>query len=166
MNPRFNQTTAALRGRWAALAPRERRIASVVLGVIGVLLLWLLALGPAWQATRALPIELQRLDSQWQQMQRLAAESRSLRNAPAVPAGQSAAALRASTEALGDGAKLLVVGDRATLTVTDTAGDELQGWLQQAREGARARPVEVKLIRNPQGNFSGSVVVALPGAAQ
>lgn len=165
MNPRLDQTTAALRARWAALAPRERRAASVVLAVLAGLLLWLLAIRPAWQATRVLPVELQRLDTQWQQMQRLAAESRSLRGAPAVPAVQSAAALRASTESLGDGAKLLLVGDRATLTLVDTPGDELQDWLQQAREGARARPVEVKLIRNPQGNFAGSVVVALPGAA-
>jgi general secretion pathway protein M len=165
MNPRLQQGTAALRERWARLAPRERRTATVVLVVVGVLLLWLLALRPAWQATRTLPIELQRLDSQWQRMQRLAAEARGLRGAPAVPAGQSAAALRASTEALGAGARLLVLGDRATLTLTDTPGDELQDWLQQAREGARARPVELKLTRNPQGNFAGSVVVALPGAA-
>lgn len=162
---RFDDTTAALRSRWAALAPRERRAATLALVVLGVFLLWLLAIRPAWQATRALPTELQRLDAQWQQMQRLAAEARGLRGAPAVPAGQSAAALRASTDALGDGAKLLVVGDRATLTLTDAAGDELQRWLREAREGARARPIDVKLTRNPQGNFSGSVVVALPGAA-
>lgn len=162
---KWNESTAALRSLWARLAPRERRSVTIVLVLLAGLLLWLLALRPAWQASRTLPVELQRLDAQWQQMQRLAAESRSLRGAPAVPAGQAAAALRASTEALGDGAKLLVVGDRATLTLTGTPGDELQAWLQQAREGARARPVEVKLTRNPQGQFSGSVVVALPGAA-
>jgi general secretion pathway protein M len=165
MNPRLQQTTAALRSRWARLTARERRIATIVLVMIGALLLWLLALGPAWQATRTLPAELQRLDGQWQQMQRLAAESRALRGAPAVAAGQSVATLRTSTQGLGDGAKLLLVGDRATLTLTDTPGDELRDWLQQAREGAHARPVEVKLTRNPQGNFAGTVVVVLPGAA-
>ena len=77
----------------------------------------------------------------------------------------SAAALRASTESLGEAGKLLVVGDRATLTLTDAAGDEVQAWLQEAREGARARPVEVRLTRNAQGNFDGNLVVALPGAA-
>jgi general secretion pathway protein M len=163
---RWRTATDPLRARWAALAPRERRVAAVATAVIVILLLWLVALRPAWQATRALPAEVRRLDAQLQQMQRLAAETRGLRGAAAVAPSQSADALRASALALGDGARLVVAGDRATLTLTDVAGDELQRWLLEAREGARARPVDVTLTRNPEGNFAGSVVVALPGAAQ
>lgn len=163
---RWRAAADPLRARWAALSARDRRAASIAIAAVGLLLLWLVALRPAWQATRTLPGEVQRLDAQLQQMQRLAAEARSLRGAAAVPTAQSAAALRASSEVLGDGARLLVAGDRATLTLTDVAGDELQRWLLEAREGARARPLEVNLTRNPQGNFAGSVVVALPGAAQ
>jgi general secretion pathway protein M len=160
---RLRSATEPARRWWAALAPRERRAATLALALLAALLLWLIALRPAWQATRTLPAELQRLDAQWQQMQRQAAEARMLRQAPAVAPAQSIAALRASSESLGDGARLVIAGDRATLTLADVAGDELQRWLLEAREGARARPLEVRLTRNPQGNFAGSIVLALPG---
>ncbi|MFN7197987.1 MAG: type II secretion system protein M, partial [Hylemonella sp.] len=93
---------------------------------------------------------------------REAAESRELRDAPRINLAQASTALQATTERLGDNGKLQVIGDRATLTLTNADGDQLRRWLAEARSGARARPVEANLTRGPQGH-SGTLVVALPG---
>jgi general secretion pathway protein M len=113
---------------------------------------------------RSAPAELDALEAQWQQMQRLAGESRELRTAAPVPQAQSAAALRAATERLGAQAKLSQAGERATLNLSGVSGAQLGAWLVEARSAARARVVEAQLTRGPQG-YSGNVVVTLGGGA-
>ena len=152
-----------LRARWRALAPRERRLLSVAGTLLGLLLLWLLAVQPAWRTLREAPIEIDRLEAQLQRMQRQAAEVRELRATPPVPAAQSVEALRAATQRLGERAKLSLAGDRATVTLSGIEGEKLRDWLAEVRAGARARPVEVQLTRAGQG-FNGNVVLALGGA--
>ncbi len=153
---------APARARWRALGERERRGIVIAAWLLGLLLLWLLALAPALRTTRAAPAQLDRLDSQLQQMQRQAGETRELRALPALGNAQSAAALRAATEELGAAARLQVNADRATLTLlTGIDGEQLRDWLAEARSAARARPLEANLTRGPQG-YTGSIVVALP----
>lgn len=155
---------AQLRARWRSLGQRERRLLTVLAVVIGIALVWLLFVQPAWRTLRSAPAEIDRLEAQLQQMRREAAESQSLRSAPRINLAQASAALRASTDRLGANGKLQVLGDRATLTLTNADGDQLRRWLAEARSGARARPVEANLTRGPQGH-SGTLVVALPGNA-
>lgn len=152
-----------LRARWRALAPRERRLLSVAGVLLGVLLLWLLAVQPALRTLREAPAEIDRLEAQLQRMQRQAAEARELRNTTPVAPAQSLEALRAATQRLGERAKLVVAGERVTVTLTGVEGQELRDWLAEVRSGARARPVEVQLTRAGQG-FNGSLVLALGGA--
>jgi len=154
------------RARWQALGARERRGLAVAAWVLGLFLLWALAIAPAWRTVRAAPAQLDRLDAQLQQMQRLASEARELRAIPALSGSQSTAALRAASEALGAAGRLQIAGDRATLTLSGVNGTQLRDWLAEARSAARTRPVEANLTRGPQG-YSGSIVVALPsGSAQ
>ena len=79
---------------------------------------WSLALAPAWRIAREAPIQLDLLDSQLQRMQRLAGEVRDLRQTPPVSSTQSAAALKAATDRFGNQARLSLIGDRATLTLS------------------------------------------------
>jgi general secretion pathway protein M len=137
--------TAPLRARWQTLGVRERRALAVAAWVLGLFL-------------------IDRLDAQLQQMQRQATEARELRGTPALNSSQSAAALRAATEALGAAGRLQVVGDRATLTLTGINGSQLRDWLAEARTAARARPLEANLTRGLQG-YAGSIVVALPSGS-
>jgi general secretion pathway protein M len=153
--------TAPLRARWRALGVRERRGLTIAAWVLGLFLLWAMAFAPAWRTTRAAPAQLDRLDAQLQQMQRLANEARELRATPPLNSGQSAAALRAASDALGAAGRLQLAGDRATLTLNGANGTQLRDWLAEARTSARARPLEANLTRGPQG-YSGSIVVALP----
>ena len=93
-------------------------------------------------------------------MQRIAAESRVLRAVAPVSQTQAGAALKAATERLGDKAKLNLQGDRATLSLTGISPEALRAWLNEARSGARARPVDATLQRGAAG-FTGSITVTL-----
>lgn len=145
---------------WRGRTTRERRAVILVLSVLGALLVWSLFIQPAWRTVREAPAQLDRLDGELQQMQRVAAESRSLRAVTPVSQTQAGAALKAASERLGDKAKLNLQGDRATLTLSGVSPEALRGWLNEARSGARARPVEAALQRGPSG-FTGSIAVTL-----
>jgi general secretion pathway protein M len=153
--------TAPWRARWRALGLRERRALAVAAWVVGLFLLWALAIAPAWRTARSAPAQIDQLDAQLQQMQRQANEARELRAIPALGSSQAAAALRAASAALGAAGRLQLSGDRATLTLTGVSGTQLRDWLTEARSAARARPLTANLTQGPQG-YSGSIVVALP----
>jgi general secretion pathway protein M len=162
---RLKATREQLRARWRALAPRERRLLSVLGVLLAVLLVWLIAVRPALRTLREAPVEIDRLEAQLQRMQRLAAEARELTATAPVPQAQSQEALRSAVQRLGEQrAKLTVAGERATVTLTGVEGQQLRDFLAEVRSGARARPVEVQLTRAGQG-FSGSLVLALGGAS-
>lgn len=149
-----------LQARWRQLARRERRLVTAMVVVIGLVLLWWVAVAPAWTTLRETPAQLDAVELQLQQMQRLAAESRELRGLPAVKRSQAEDALRGATERLGPNAKLALQGDRAILTLSGVPGDALVAWLGEVRSAARARPDEAKLSRGA-GGYSGSVVLSL-----
>jgi general secretion pathway protein M len=150
---------APLAQRWQALGARERRSLVFAAAFLGLALLWLVALQPAWQIARQAPQRLAALDAQLQAMQAQAAEAQALRGVAPPAAGQAAQALQAATERLGPRARLSLQGERAVLTLDGVAPGELQAWLAEARAGARARAVEAQLTRGERG-LGGSVVVA------
>ena len=145
---------------WARLAGRERRLVLGAVLALALLLVWLVGVQPAWRTLRSTPAQLDAVDLQLQQMQRLAAESRELRSLPPVPTAQAEQALRAASERLGPNARLTLQGERATLTLNGVAGDALSAWLGEARTAARARPDEARLALGPNG-YTGSVTLSL-----
>ena len=62
----------------------------------------------------------------------------------------------------GTSARMVVAGDRVTLTLTNTPPDALASWLSQARVNARAVPAETRLTRGAGGGWDGTVVLTLP----
>lgn len=154
---------SSLKAWWATLPARDRRLAALCAAVLAVYFIWLLAVQPAWHTLRTAPAQRDALDMQWQGMQRLAAEAIELRGAPVVSTEQSQAALRAATERLGPQGRLSLQGERAVLTVQGASTSQLRDWLAEARSGARARPIEVRLARAAQG-YTGTLVVAIGGA--
>jgi len=150
--------------RWRALPPRERLGVSLALAIVGIGLLWVIALAPALRTLREAPVQIDALELQLQSMQRMAAEARELRGTAPVPTSQAALALKSATDRLGEKGHLAMQGDRATLTLTDVDTAGLRAWLNEARSGARARPVDAQLSRGPQG-YSGTLVVSIGGAS-
>ena len=153
---------APLRQRWLSLSPRDQLALQAVTVALLVVLVWLLAVQPAWRTLARAPVELEALDLQSQAMQALAAESTALRATPPVNLPQATEALQAATAKLGDQGKLTLQGERAVLSLTGVGTAALANWLAEARAGARARPIEATLNRGPQG-YSGSLVVSLGG---
>ena len=145
---------------WRGLATRERLLLTLAGAVLGLALLWWLAVAPALRTLSRAPMEMDLLDGQLQTMQRLAAEAQQLRATPPVNPEAAAAALKAATDRLGDKGRLQMQGERAVLTLSGASTQALRDWLAEARSGARARPVEAALARGPSG-FSGTLVVAL-----
>ena len=146
---------------WQGRAPRERQALVAVVAVVALFAVWSLFIAPALRTLREAPAQLDRLDAQFQQMQRAAAESTALRSVAPVSNAQAVLALKAASDRLGDRGRLTLQGDRASLALTGVDTESLRAWLQEARSGARARPVEAQLQRGPQG-YSGSLNVT-PG---
>jgi general secretion pathway protein M len=152
--------------RWSAMAPRERQLLTAAAWLLGLTLLVLVAIRPAWRTLSEAPKQLQALDAQLDDMRRLAREAESLRGRPPVPPAQAEAALKAATDRLGKGAQLSLQGDRATVSLSKVSGADLATWLDEVRAGARARPVEAQLGQVEPGLYAGSIVLALaPGGA-
>lgn len=158
----FGQRLAPARAWWSALPARERRLVILAGAILAVFVVWVSAIQPALRSLRSAPAQLEALDAQLQNMQRLAGEAGELRATPPLGAAQSSLALKAASDRLGDKARLVVQGDRAVLTLNGTSSEALRNWLAEVRSGARARPVEAQLARGPQG-FTGTLTVTMGG---
>ena len=159
-----DDTRGLLAQRWNALAPRERVMVAAMGGALVFLLVWLIAVRPAWRTLELAPAQRAQADVALLQMQALGNEAKQLRALPPVAQAQAEQVLKSATEHLGAKGKLAVQSEKATLTLTGATGEDLRQWLLEARGGARARPVEATLARAGDG-YNGTVVVAF-GASQ
>lgn len=167
----FDKKPSALAGlqaqaqaQWQQMGERERNAAQLIALLLSLALLWFVAVQPAWRTLNQAPAQAESLERQLQDMQALAQEAQELRAAPTVPAAQATQALQAASEHLGPAARLQINGDRAVLMLNGVSSEALQAWLGEARSAARARPLEAKLQRSPQG-FNGSIVLSLQGGS-
>jgi general secretion pathway protein M len=158
--PALTRARDQARSYWAGRAARERRLLKLAAYALAALAVWLLLVQPAWRTLRAAPAQLDALEVQLQQLQRLAAEAQTLKGAAPVTSAQAGLALKAATDRLGDKGRLTLLGDRATLTLNGIDTEALRSWLQEARSAARVRPVEAQLTRGAQG-YNGTIVVTL-----
>lgn len=137
-------TTA--RQTWSRLAPRERQGVALATTLVGVALLWSVALGPAWAVLKRAPAEHTQLDATLQHMQALAEQARSLKAQPRLSRDETLRALEAATKRhLGATARLTVVADRATVVMQSVDAKALADWLEEVRVNARAAPSEGRL---------------------
>ena len=158
---RLQPLRTALVGWWRGLALRERRLLGAAALVLGLFLLWTVALAPAWRTLRSAPAERDALETQLQEMQVLAAEAQALRGVAPISGDQARAALQAATSRLGDRAKLSLQGPRAVLTLKSLTSTEVAAWVAEVRAGARARVSEATLNQSAPGRYDGSISVTL-----
>lgn len=152
-----------LEERWQAAQPRERQMARTAAVVVGVALVWLVAIAPAWRTLSKAPVEIDKLDAELRLMRGLAQQAQQLKQTPPISQEQSITALRTATERLGPNAELTLTGPQAQLRLRGVPGAAVAVWLTEARQSARARPQEVELQSGAQG-YTGRITVALPGA--
>lgn len=152
------------------LPARQQKALRIAAWVVGLALLWWVALAPAVSTLRQARTQHAELDRALGQMQELAASAEIIRNqnASPVPAPEVARrSLEQATSSLGAGAQLAQQGDRVTVTLREIPATALAQWLQQVRVNARVVPVQVQLQRNGNNpSWTGQVVLAGPGLGQ
>lgn len=148
--------------RWATLAAREK---TLVLGagvVVGLALLWWVALAPAVQTLRAANAQHAQADAQLQSMRLLAAEATALRGQRILGYEESLRNLENSVkQTFGASATLSVSDARASLTLKGVSADALAQWFSQARINARVVPSEARLQRSNLGAGASAAAIAL-----
>jgi general secretion pathway protein M len=138
--------------RWASLAAREKMMVISAGLVVGLALLWWVALAPALQTLRAANAQHAQADAQLQSMRLLAAEATALRGQRVLGYEESLRNLENSVkQTFGAGATLSVSDARASLTLKGVSADALAQWLSQARINARVVPSEARLQRSNLG---------------
>jgi general secretion pathway protein M len=158
-----SQSFAQARQRWQRLAPRERTLLASAAALVALALLWWVALAPAFATLGSAEARHREADTQLQRMRALQAQADAMKSQPRQGHDEAVRALEASTrEQFGTGARLVVAGERATLTLSNAPANAVAQWLTQSRINAKALPAEARLNRNAAGAWDGTVVVALP----
>lgn len=157
------KASAMLREGWASLAPREKAWVAAAGAVVALLLVWLIAIGPALSTLRTAEQQQRTLDAQLQHMRVLQAQAQALQAQPKQNREEALRLLELSVrQRLGTSARTLIAGDRVTVTLSGAAPEAVAQWLSQARVNARALPGEARLNRNAGGLWEGTVVLTLP----
>ncbi len=139
----------ALQARWATLGAREQRLVAIACVLVGLALLWWVALAPALQTVRSAPAQHAQVDAQLQSMRALAAEATTLRAQRALSYEESLRNLDSSIkQTLGTGATLSISDSRASVALKGVSANALAQWLSQARVNARVVPSEARLQRS------------------
>lgn len=158
----------ALSAWWGALATRERRMVAAACSVVGLALLWWLAIAPALAVLRSADAQHRVLDAQLQSMRSMAAEAATLRAQPKISFDESLRTLENGVkQTLGATGQLNVSGERATVVLKGTSPEALAQWLAQARTNARAIPQEARLSKSASATpaamaWDGTIVLSLP----
>ena len=130
---RIGSAIAPLRQRWQALQVRERIGVSIALAVVGLALLWTVAVAPAWRVLREADTRHLALQAELDRMRALQAQAQTLQAQPRITREAAVAALEASVrQTLGPGAQIQIGVERATLTLRAVPASALAGWLVQA----------------------------------
>lgn len=145
----FTQARAALRQRWQAAAPRERRLLALAAALLGLLLALGLAESAAEQRQR-LRRALPQTTAQLAQMQGWADEIVALRGQPAPPR-QAGPALLAALQAAAR-AEQLDVDLQLAGGVLQASGrghfDAMLRWLAGVQRDYALRPTQLDIVRD------------------
>ncbi len=155
-----------LQSRWASLTQREKNWLWLAFVILLIALLWFVLLFPAMTTLRGADAQARTLDAQLERMRAMQLEAIAIQKQPVRNYAEALRALTSvTTHVLGTSAKLLVVGDRASVTLQDSSADGLAQWLTDARVNAKSVPIEARLTRSPlagAARWNGVVVMRLP----
>ena len=154
--------TLTLRTWWNQRPPREKALLRGGAVLIGLALLWSVALAPALRTLRAYQTQHTAQEAQLQTMLRLQAQAQAAQALPRLSPAAAAQALQTSvTQAFGTHAELTLAGGTATVTLRGVDAAALAQWLASARTQARSAPVQARLTHAANG-WNGTLQMALP----
>lgn len=163
----WHKTRAALRQAWAQRSPREQQLLRTCAAVLVLVSLWSTALTPALRTWQEAPSKQAHLDAQSQSMRQLQAQEKKFQKTNPITRSESVQWIEKSLADLGPGAKIILQGERATLSLNAAPADALARWLSLARENALALPVQAQLQQSkaPAPNevvWRGTLLLRLP----
>ena len=157
---------ATLHSRWQQLAPRERLGVGALGWLLGIWLVWAVALQPALHTLHDSAQRRARLSQQLQRMQALQSQAQSLQQQTSLPPAEALQRLRQLTPTTDAGLQLSQTNGQVSVQVNAVPATALASWLAQARRQAHALPTEVHLtLANKDGSgasWSGRIVLRLP----
>ena len=168
MNHHVRMAWKGWRSAWQQRPERERHWLQAGTGLLALLLVWTWAIAPAWSVWREAPARQARIDTQTQQMLQLQAQAKNLQSPVHIDRREAMDALRAATDRLlGPDAQLQPQGEQLRVTLQAATATALAQWLAEARDRARARPLQAALQRadNPdrgEAIWQGSLLMQLP----
>jgi general secretion pathway protein M len=149
---------AGLRAWWVGLARRERILAAGAASFVLLVLVYVVAIEPAWKTRQRLAAELPRLREQADEVQALAQEASQLKGlgVAAESAGAARAALEQSLARAGLPAARVAVLDERRLAVS-AGGVSVAQWLAWTDEAARDSRLRIAAARISRGPARGIV---------
>lgn len=157
--------SSALAQWWVGLAARERMMVLIAAWVLGLGLLWMLGIAPAWRILEAAPQRHQELDAQLSRMQSLGAQARAVQAERSGTLPDRATSIRLIEDvarSMGPAGQVSVSGDQVTLRVDRVTPDQLARGLDQLRRVARSTPTGADL-QWQGGGWQGTVTLTGPG---
>lgn len=149
---------AVMRAHWSAFDAREKALIRAAAGLIALALLWWIFIAPAVSVLRQSEAQQRTVNAQLQKVQSLQASAQALQTQPKINHDDALRALETLVkQRLGASAQLVIVGDRATVTLRSTPAEALAQFLAQARVNAHAIPDDVRLVRAAPPGAAGAV---------
>lgn len=158
---------AALRQWWTGLSQRERMATSIGAGLALVLVIYMVALEPAWRARARLSADLPRLRAEAAEVDALAQEAKRLRTrtlAVESPEQVKAALTRLLAEKSITGATMRDGDDRRLLLSVKRA--EAAAWLAWMKDVSSELPLRVasaRITRVGPGLVDAEIALSPPG---
>lgn len=157
------------RAHWERLAPRERRAVAIAAGVLGLTVLWTVAIAPAWRTVRHTPALQAQAEAKLQTMRAQAGEAQDLRSRATATPHTRADALRAldasTTRLLGQTARIVPADDHVSVTLQAADPDALARWLNDTRINTGLYPTQAHLERTGDAEARWKGTLLLSGAA-
>ena len=154
----------ALRTAWQQRPARERLWVMAGSALIALVLLWQVAIAPAWSVWREAPARQARIDAQTRQMLQWQAQAQGLQPVTRIDRREALARLQSAAERLlGPGARLQPQGEQLLVTLQAAPADGLAQWLALARNEALALPLQAQL-QQPEAAPAPETEVAWQGS--
>ena len=149
---------------WGRLAAREQQLVALMAAVVVLALVWFVGVAPALRTVRNAPAQIEALDMQWQTMQALGAQARTMQGRPPLTRDEALREMElAARQRLGGAAQVNATADRVTVVLKDAPPQMMAPWLSQARLKARVVVSQANLTRTPLG-WEGTLVFNLPAS--
>ena len=154
----MKELRAQVQARWQALSPREQRAVSVLGALLGVLLLWSIAIAPALNTLSDSDNRRAQISQQQAHMLALQYQAQALQTRTPLSRDEALRNLQGLTP--GAQMQLNVQGERVSVQLKSVPAPTLANWLAQARSQAQALPVEAHLTRGNAAAASNASVTA------